>query len=386
MTTLISLLGKGKSDPITGYKTARYRFDQNTLSQEEPFFGLALARQIRPQRLIVAGTAGSMWDVLLQHQQAADDTVLQLMEAVDKESVSQLLLSTCESHLSQQLGLPVTCLLIPYARNEDEQVTILQALSDVLSEREQVVIDVTHGFRHLPMLALVAARYLARARQVKVQELYYGALEMTAQGETPVLRLGSLLQMLDWVESLATYEKDGDYGVFAALLEADGMDRKQAGLLQQASFYERTGNPVQAREKLSSVFESVKTHGGALGRLFRSTLEKRISWFRKNNRSDWERALGNAYLERGDYLRAATYLHESSVTWAALQQDVDINDFVARSTAFKYGRDDDSKELEYLRNSLCHGIRPMGKYTSQHLQTEQRLKARLEQLSKATSA
>ncbi len=384
MTTLISLLGKGKNDPVTGYKTARYRFDSNTLSEQEPFFGLALARHIRPQRLVVAGTAGSMWDVLLQHQAAGDDTVLQLMEAVEQESITQELLTACEPHLSARLGLPVTCLLIPYARDEDEQVAILQALADALSEREQVVIDVTHGFRHLPMLALVAARYLARVRQVQVQELYYGALEMTIHGETPVLQLGSMLQMLDWVESLATYEKDGDYGVFAPLLQRDGMDAKQAALLKQAAFYERTGNPVQAQQKLGSMIESVKNHGGALGRLFRDTLTRRISWFRKGNRSDWERALGNAYLERGDYLRAATYLHESNLTRAALVRGRDINNFDDRKLAHEQERDENSTQLGYLRNSLCHGVRPRGDSTAIHLQSEDRLKSRLEQLSKVT--
>ena len=383
MTTLISLLGKGRNDPETGYKTARYRFDDGSV-REEPFFGLALARQIRPQRLVLAGTAGSMWDALLQHQAATDDTVLQLMEAVEQESVTQALLTSCEPHLSQQLGLPVTCLLIPYARDEDEQVSILQALADTLQEREQVMIDVTHGFRHLPMLALVAARYLAHVRQVQVQELYYGALDMTPPGgETPVLRLGSMLRMLDWVESLATYEKDGDYGVFAALLEADGMPGKQAAVLKQASFFERTGNPVQAREKLGSVIDSVKSHGGALGRLFRETLARRISWFRKGTRSDWERALGQAYLERGDYLRAATYLYESRLTHATLLHGWDINRFEDRKRAYELERDEDSKELEYLRNSLCHGIRPTGKYTAQHLQGETLLRQRLEQLGRA---
>lgn len=38
MTSLISLLGKGKNDPVTGYKTARYRFDDGSV-HEEPFFG-----------------------------------------------------------------------------------------------------------------------------------------------------------------------------------------------------------------------------------------------------------------------------------------------------------------------------------------------------------
>lgn len=384
MTTLISLLGKGRSDRAQGYNTARYRFDGQTLSDPEPFFGLALARQIKPQRLVVAGTAGSMWDVLLQHHAADDETVLQLMEAVETQSVSQALLHACEPHLSARLGLPVRCLLIPYARNEDEQVSILQAMADALGEREQVVIDVTHGFRHLPMLALVAARYLSRVRQIQVQELYYGALDMTVADETPVLRLGSLLQMLDWVESLATYEKDGDYGVFAPLLQRDGMPPAQSALLKQAAFFERTGNPVQAQQKLSSVFEAVSQHSGALGRLFRDALMRRISWFRRGNRADWERSLGKAYLERADYLRAATYLHESNVTRAALTQAADSNDYSERKQSFELARTDSARQLEYLRNSLCHGIRPRGEGSARYLQAEERLKTELERLIKAT--
>ena len=86
MTTLISLLGKGRYDPEKGYRTAKYCFDAHSL-HEEAFFGLALVRRIRPQRLVVAGTAGSMWDVLLQHLGADDETVLQLMAAAEQEAV-----------------------------------------------------------------------------------------------------------------------------------------------------------------------------------------------------------------------------------------------------------------------------------------------------------
>lgn len=381
MTTLISLLGKGKNDPVTGYKTARYRFDDGSV-HEEPFFGLALARYIQPQRLIVAGTAGSMWDVLLQQQAAEDETVLQLMEAVEQEAVTQALLSNCEPHLSLHLGVPVTCLLIPYARNEEEQASILLNLADVLSAREPVVIDVTHGFRHLPMLALVAARYLSRVRQVKIEELYYGALEMTAQNETPVLRLGSLLQMLDWVESLATYEKDGDYGVFAPLLERDGMPHEKAALLQKAAFFERTGNPVRAAETLRSVFEAISQHMGALGGLFRDSLTQRVSWFRKNGRSAWEQSLSDAYLERGDYLRAATYLYESVITRATVDSGSDPNNFADRRAAYEPFRNESSRDLEFLRNSMAHGIRPMGKRSAQHLQSQAALASKLSELRK----
>src|SRR5690606_16940489 len=197
--------------------------------------------------------------------------------------------------------------------DEAEQAAILHALAEVMDEGEDVVLDVTHGLRHLPMLALVAARYLSHVRQVNVNELYYGALEMTSDGETPVLRLGSLLRMLDWVQALGVYEHSGAYGVCGPLLARDGMPAAKADLLKQAAFFERTGNPVKAREKLGSVFDSVGAHQGALGGLFTDTLSKRVSWYRRPTRADWELSLADTYLERGDYLRAATYLYEAGV-------------------------------------------------------------------------
>lgn len=225
INTLISFLGKGKADPHTGYRTATYRFDAG-FSRRVPFFGMALTEYLQPDRLVLVGTAGSMWDVFFERQGADDDdAMLHLMAAVEAGQVDQEMLDLPRRELAQQLGIPVDCLLIPYARDAAEQAEILHLLAGVVQPGENLSIDVTHGFRHLPMLALVAARYLSRVVGVKVEELYYGALEMTTpEGETPVLRLGGLLAMLDWVDALATYDKDGDNGVFPPRLAADGMD------------------------------------------------------------------------------------------------------------------------------------------------------------------
>ncbi|MBK7847402.1 MAG: TIGR02221 family CRISPR-associated protein [Zoogloea sp.] len=181
MTTLISFLGKGRSDSKTGYRPARYRFDAGFV-REVPYFGLALTEYLQPERLVLVGTTGSMWDVFFEQQGADDGAVLPLFDAVATNSVDDTLLRDCEAHLSHKLGIATTCLLIPHARDIPEQSALLGRLAETVSVGERVDIDVTHGFRHLPMLALVAARYLAHVRRVEVRELYYGALEMTPRG------------------------------------------------------------------------------------------------------------------------------------------------------------------------------------------------------------
>lgn len=380
MTTLISLLGKA----VKGYRTANYAFDDHTV-RTEPFFGMALLEQAKPDRLILAGTVGSMWDVFFDHQHTDDDATLALIDAVASQSASAEILAVHEQRLTQKLGIPVQCLLISYARNEAEQITILTDLAEHLAPGEKVILDVTHGFRHLPMLALVAARYLARVQDVQVQEVYYGALEMTDPdtGLTPVLRLSAMLQMLDWIDALAVYESSGNYGVFAPLLQQDGMQPARANMLAQAAFFERIGNPVQAKQSLSGAHNHVRDHPGPLGQLFKTTLTEHIGWFRHGGRADWELALADRYLARQDYLRAITYLCEAYISRATEKFGGDVTRFEDRDLAFKEAdKNQDVWLLKHLRNAMAHGVLTDNRDAKPLLQDQKKMDDKLHALRK----
>lgn len=369
MTTLISFIGKGRVDAENGYQTVTYRFDPD-FARTVPFFGLALTEFIKPDRLVLVGTAGSMWDVFFERQGATDDEFLALIDAVATQVVNAAMLERQQQRLSDKLGLPVTCLLIPYARDSSEQAEILGHLAGVVKPGETIDLDVTHGFRHLPMLALVAARYLTHVAKVTVRELYYGALEMTPPGgETPVLKLGGMLQMLDWVETLATYEKDGDYGAFSTLLDQEGLPGK---LLAEAAYFERSANTATARSKLDTFDRAKSEPRTATGKLFLPELKKRISWRQAVSRAQWEAALARQYLSRRDYLRAATFGYESLVTEQVEKTGGNDDDRNVREAADKIlyeaakgpsgrGEHGSFKQLKDLRNELAHGVRSSSK-------------------------
>lgn len=367
MTTIISFLGKGKNNNQTGYQKARYRFDDKFIC-EVPYFGLALTEYLKPNRLILVGTSGSMWDVFFDQQGNIDGD---LIDAVYQDRVTEELLSEYQKNLSDKYKIPVKCLLIPYAQKVGEQVSILKKLSEVINENEKVVIDVTHSFRHLPMLALVAAQYLKHISKVKIEEIYYGALEMTNNSETPVLRLNGLINMLDWIEALATYDKDGDYGVFAHLIAKDTQDNIKAQnineSLSKAAYFERTSNPVKAKEKITGIHSLIGELNSDISSLFKDELINRLSWFRKNNRQEQELELSKQYFDRKDYIRAYIFLLESFTTKVTNELAKNENNFDERHESLKTYKEN-IKEinpeikklirlLEGMRNSLAHGYR-----------------------------
>lgn len=381
MTTLISFLGKGRYEK-DGYRTARYRFD-GAFMREVPFFGMALDDYLKPDRLILVGTSGSMWDVFFEREgHQNDESLLELIEAVESDAVDTSLLQSHAGHLAERLGHPVDCLLIDYARDPAGQARLLGQLAASLTEGEHIAMDVTHSFRHLPMLALIAARFLTRVRNVLIEDIYYGAYDMKdpASDEVPVLRLKGMLKMLDWVDALSSYDKDGDYSVFSGLLADDGMPEGRARILESAAFQERVNHLEGARQKLSASLEAIATHQGPLGSLFRPELEARVAWVRKPERSQRELALADAYLARRDYLRTAIFLLEGLITREVDRRKGIANNYEERDEARKaLGQNDKRfKQLEWLRNALAHGQRSQDTATAKLLSDESALRDALQ--------
>lgn len=388
MTTLISFLGKGRYEK-DGYRTARYRFD-GAFMREVPFFGMALDDYLKPDRLILVGTSGSMWDVFFEREgHQNDESLLELIEAVESDAVDTSLLQSHAGHLAERLGHPVDCLLIDYARDPAGQARLLGQLAASLTEGEHIAMDVTHSFRHLPMLALIAARFLTRVRNVLIEDIYYGAYDMKdpASDEVPVLRLKGMLKMLDWVDALSSYDKDGDYSVFSGLLADDGMPEGRARILESAAFQERVNHLEGARQKLSASLEAIATHQGPLGSLFRPELEARVAWVRKPERSQRELALADAYLARRDYLRTAIFLLEGLITREVDRRKGIANNYEERDEARKaLGQNDKRfKQLEWLRNALAHGQRSQDTATAKLLSDESALRDALQRFIRELS-
>lgn len=366
--TLISFLGRAGN-----YQYATYRFpDGETITTR--YFGLALRRKLQADRLVMFGTSGSAWDVICLDDDGVAlageslDAIEKVQDAVKANRVTQTLLDPLAEPISQQLGFEVCFRVIGYADQMEEQLDLLQAMTTEVEKGDRVSLDVTHGFRHLPMLALLSALHLRTAQQVTVEGLYYGAFEMKQDGIAPVMNLAGLLRIADWVGALHTFDKDGDYGAFAELLEKDGLPTEKTNHLRRAAFRERTSNAWEARADLRN-FDAILESGlPGVSSLFAEQLRARIRWYKGQDLLAWQRELACEYLRRGDYIRAAIYTFEGFVTrLVASENNERVWDFKDRDNARKEYQSglrgpkvlrDDYFFLKALRNAMAHGVRP----------------------------
>ncbi|SEQ47636.1 CRISPR-associated protein, TM1812 family [Ectothiorhodospira magna] len=381
--TLITFLGRGRltdnNGNTTGYRKAHYLFPDGT-RHTTPYFGLALANYTQPDRLLILGTAGSMWSALLEDHisdGANEDLRMSLLEAEGNEAVTANQVAQLPPLLSLATGREISTRLIPAARDIEEQLEILQTMAEQVKAPGRITLDVTHGFRHFGMLGFLSGFMLQRIKKLEVEGIWYGALDMAYSDAdsgdpiTPVLSLDGLHAVQEWISALERFDASGDYSVFADLLRRDGLPDDKAECLRQAAFHEITLNTHDAAQKLLSVLPMLDKPLQGASELFRERLRQRLEWAKYQRASEQQHHLAQRALERGDYQRCAILAFEARITWACEQSaknplnrrdreavhDREIS--LARQGRHDSDHPDTSlDDLAQIRNAVAHGTPP----------------------------
>ena len=365
--TLVTMIGKaGKQQDRPGYRRVTYRFPDGR-EEQTVFFGLALARQLRPDDVVILGTTASHWSVLAEHLvddiPDEQDARLELLEAEERKAVTQELLDRLAPLMTRQAECRLHPRLIPFGKDAAEQYAILKIINETVPDGE-LSFDVTHGFRHFGMVGFLSSSMLEQMRRLEVRGLWYGALDMTDDGVTPVLQLDGLMGIRRWVGALERFDATGDYGVFASLLH-DDVAQDKIDCLCKAAFLERTLNVRDAARAVETFLQVLNEPLPSVSELFRDQLAERLEWVRKSGLAERCRALAEQHLKRDDFVRAAMFGKEGCVARMLEGSSVTIGDYPARKEAIEQAeaRLAGSKReaywaLTHLRNALAHGTPP----------------------------
>ena len=133
-----------------------------------------------------------------------------------------------------RIGLPfsVERVEIPDGKSEAEIWRIFSIVFDSLKNGEEVVFDVTHAFRSLPMLAIVILNYAKVMKEITLDGIFYGAFEVLGniyeakklpveERRAPILELTAFDQLMDWSFAVNQFLKAGNAGQIKSLARSN---------------------------------------------------------------------------------------------------------------------------------------------------------------------
>jgi CRISPR-associated Csx2 family protein len=110
---------------------------------------------------------------------------------------------------------------IPDGHDERQIWQIFEAVLNRLSPGDEIVFDITHAFRSIPMLAVVVLNYAKVLKGIRLGGIYYGAFESLGpiqlvkkkapeDRKAPILNLTAFDRLLDWSLAVDRFLGAGD--------------------------------------------------------------------------------------------------------------------------------------------------------------------------------
>jgi CRISPR-associated Csx2 family protein len=247
----------------------------------------------------------------------------------------------------KNLGLPASVRRydIPEGKDEDEIWTIFEQVFETLDTGDEIIFDITHGFRSIPMLFMSLIGYARLLKDITVSGIFYGAFESLGQFQdvkkidpddriAPIFDLTSFEQLIQWTEATQSFVKNGsarefkklaDQGVNPVLQGSRGKDRVAASIRDVAKGMDHiTRNLLLNRgaELIAYDYDSVRERLSFLEKedIFirpfpplMKEIQQKINGLARNDIHNGFTAV-DWCLHHGLYQQAITMLQESIVT------------------------------------------------------------------------
>ncbi|MDE0012279.1 MAG: TIGR02221 family CRISPR-associated protein [Candidatus Poribacteria bacterium] len=287
--------------------------------------------------------------------------------------------------LGEVLGEKFTTKDIPDGNSTDELWDIFARCieADVIEENDEIILDITHAFRSIPLLIFIVAAYLRQIKQVKLVHIIYGAFEARNQdtNQTPIFDLTPFVELLDWMNAFTIFQRSGDASDLAKLNLPNSIENA----LTNVSAALLTNRTFEAQETISRFVKMNFNHPESLLRqpvpfqMLTERLKESYKDIGVNRPRDEPQKSLNAqyeqikwYVVNQHYLQAITLMREWMVSWKCLQlnQENWLNQDSRRSAEDKlnervnhqdpYNSDFTQlwRQCRDLRNDLAHcGIR-----------------------------
>ena len=243
---IISFLG------LNAYQVTKYLNPENPNSEfcETKYYQEALAQFYEPDSIYIFLTQKVEKYSPGKFQKLGDNSDHYVRQSEEKSNWEQLK-EIFQSKYPHVNLIPVKG--IPEQNTVDDIWTIFNKVNECLEEGDEVIFDITHSFRSVPIVALLAVSYFRVVRDVKIKALIYGAFEAknTNTNETPTFDLLPVIRLFDWLTATDQFLKTGNGRDLASLL-------RQAVPSEQELRLKPETRPIRSHlEKSAKAIESI---------------------------------------------------------------------------------------------------------------------------------
>ena len=155
---------------------------------------------------------------------------------------------------------------IPEGKNENELWELFKKILDEINENDEIYFDITHSFRSLPLLVMIALNYGVNIKNAKIKGIFYGAVEALGPPQeikemdkkkrnAPIFDLTPFVTLFDWTIATRRFIDTGDASLLQKLTQ-----EKLKPLLAQTKGKEGKGlkNFVNLLKQLSDSFATCR--------------------------------------------------------------------------------------------------------------------------------
>lgn len=229
---LISFLGTGprrEDGTALDYREATYQFTSGH-QYKTPFVAAAIKKEFRTDKVILIGTMRSMWECVYNYfagertnQAIWEELYLQREVSNHTTPISEI---AHQQEVESVLGNGSKIIITHYGLTEEEirhNSEIILGLEQYLNKGDELIIDITHAFRSLPMYIMNLLIYLQNVseKQLKIEKICYGMLDVQSEYEdrhTPIVELNNIIEVNEWISGAYSFKRFGNADKIAELV------------------------------------------------------------------------------------------------------------------------------------------------------------------------
>lgn len=358
------------------YKPATYHLNDESLG-EYPFVAAALTKYHNIDKVILVGTVHSMWEEVYKYycehdnQEVDEEVFFEIAEYCDNATHETELTIPHKDKIEKALGPDSRIMLIRYGLNETEitdNISIVLGLNDLINTGDEIIVDVTHSFRSLPIFIMNLLLYLTNvsSKRPKISHIYYGMLEMSHSLKyAPIVDLKKILDLNKWIVGASAFKNYGNAYMISELLQGVntslGNELKQFSDLLNLNHLDRIEKEVEKLKAMKNM-----EYNDPLPEL---TVKPVINDFLKKfgttngNHALFQYNLAKWQFDNMNYALSLISLSEAILTYACMVAGRDWDDYDSReeikgtiSHILPKELANSFKNIKKYRNSVAHSL------------------------------